>query len=217
LTRKRSSRKSSPASERTRAFYVTRFPANFVIDVFSPDGLNGKRASSSGSSANNLVAEKDILRCLCGLISIGKIGFDHIRQFRENEYFAEALGVDRMSSEATLRRRLEVMSQDPRIHGSLPGCSVRMLRKVGFKPQTISVPGFVGVRIDTDATILDNSDTKKEGVERAYNGISGYAPVCSFLAGGVILGAELRPGIGMSCTRVRLSTTREFGNGHARS
>ena len=145
-------------------------------------------------SANNLVTEKDILRCLCGLISIGKIGFDHIRQFRENEYFAEALGVDRMPSEATLRRRFEVMSQDPRVHGSLPGCSVRMLRKVCFKPQTISVPGFVGVRIDTDATILDNSDTKKEGVERAYNGISGYAPVCSFLAGGIILGAELRPG-----------------------
>lgn len=76
----------------------------------------------------------------------------------------------------------------------MPECSVRMLRKVGFKPQTISVPGFVGVRIDTDATILDNSDTKKEGVERAYNGIAGYAPVCSFLAGGVILGPGLRPG-----------------------
>lgn len=52
-------------------------------------------------SANNLVAEKDILRCLCGLISIGKIGFDHISQFRENDYFTEALGVDRMPSEAT--------------------------------------------------------------------------------------------------------------------
>ena len=145
-------------------------------------------------SANRLVAEKDILRSLCGLISIGKTGFDHIRQHKDDAYFSEALGIMRMPSEATLRHRFEAMSQDRRVHDALPGCSVRMLRKVDFKPQIITVPGFVGVRIDTDATILDNSDTKKEGVERAYNGISGYAPVCSFLAGGLILGAALQPG-----------------------
>ena len=47
---------------------------------------------------------------------------------------------------------------------------------------------------DTDPTILDNSDTKKEGVAKAYNGVEGYAPVCSFLEGGIIVGAMLSPG-----------------------
>lgn len=149
---------------------------------------------SHRESANHLVAEKDILRCLCGLISIGKTGFDHIRPFKEDEYFVKTLGISRMPSEATLRQRFEAMSLDRKVHDALPGCTVRMLKKVDFKPQIISVPGFVGVRIDTDPTILDNSDTKKEGVAKVYNGVSGYAPVCSFLAGGLILGAELRPG-----------------------
>ena len=145
-------------------------------------------------SLNMIVPEKDILRCLAGLIAIGKVGYDHIRQFTNDDFFPKALGVGRMPSEATLRQRFEIMSQDRKIHDALPDCSVRMLRKAGFKPTHVRVEGFTGVRIDTDPTILDNSDTKKQGVERAYNGVVGYAPICSFLEGGFIVGAMLRPG-----------------------
>lgn len=145
-------------------------------------------------SQNTQVAEKDILRCLAGLVSVGKVGFDHIRQFQQEDFFATALGIGRMPSEATLRQRFEAMSQDRKVHDALPDCSAKMLRKVGFKPQLVTVAGFTGVRVDTDPSILDNSDTKKEGVEKAYNGVSGYAPICSFLEGGVVVGAMLRPG-----------------------
>ncbi len=145
-------------------------------------------------SPNHLVAEKDILRCLAGLISIGKVGFDHVRQVSHDEFFAKALDIGRLPSEATLRHRFESMSLDRRVHEALPGCTVQMLRKTDFKPRLINVPGLVAVRVDTDPTILDNSDTRKEGVAKAYNGVDGYAPVCSFLEGGIIVGAMLSPG-----------------------
>ena len=145
-------------------------------------------------SPNYQVAEKDILRSLGGLIGIGKVGFDHVRQFKNSEFFVTALGVGRVPSEATLRQRFEAMSLDRNVHEAMPMCSVRMLRKLDFKPRIVTVPHFVGVRIDTDSTILDNSDTKKEGVAKGYTGILGYAPVCSFLEGGLIVGAKLCPG-----------------------
>ncbi|QLA20670.1 hypothetical protein [Desulfolutivibrio sulfoxidireducens] len=50
------------------------------------------------------------------------------------------------------------------------------------------------MRIDTNSTILDNSDTKKEGVAKGYTGVLGHAPVCSFLEGGLVVGAKLCPG-----------------------
>ena len=160
-----------------------------LMRISDIDSICAKR-----ESPNHQVAEKDILRCLGGLIGIGKVGFDHVRQFKNSEFFATALGVGRVPSEATLRQRFEAMSLDRNVHEAMPMCSVRMLRKLDFKPRIITVPHFVGVRIDTDSTILDNSDTKKEGVAKGYTGILGYAPVCSFLEGGLIVGAKLCPG-----------------------
>ena len=132
-------------------------------------------------SPNYQVAEKDILRCLGGLIGIGKVGFDHVRQFKNSDFFATALGIGRVPSEATLRQRFEAMSLDHDIHDAMPMCSVRMLRKLDFKPQIVTVPHFVGVRIDTDSTILDNSGTKKEAVNRTYQGFDGYTPIAGYL------------------------------------
>ncbi|QLA13167.1 IS1380 family transposase [Desulfolutivibrio sulfodismutans] len=146
-------------------------------------------------SPNYQVAVKDSLRCLGGLLAIGKVGFDHVRQFKDSEFFTTALGVGRrIPSQATLRQRFEAMSRDRNVHDAMPTCSVRMLRKLDFKPRIVSVPSFVGVRIDTDSTILDNSDTKKEGIAKGYSGVLGYAPVCSFLEGGLIVGVKLCPG-----------------------
>ncbi len=89
-----------------------------------------------------------------------------------------------MPSEATLRQRFEAMSHDQIVHDALPMCSTRMLRKLDFNPRIITVPYFVGVRIDTDSTNLDNSDTQKEGIAKGYNGVISFAPVSSSLKAG---------------------------------
>lgn len=146
------------------------------------------------TSRSPLIPDTAILRTVCGLISMGKTCFDHIRQFIGNTFFSKALGIDAMPSEATLRQRFESMSTDRQVHEALPGCTMTLLKAIGYKPPVISVPGFTGVRLDTDGTLLDNSNTKKEGIEKAYNGVVGYSATCTFLEGGLIVGAELHPG-----------------------
>lgn len=38
------------------------------------------------------------------------------------------------------------------------------------------------VALDLDAFTMDNSDTRKEGVARTYQGFDGYAPISAYLA-----------------------------------
>jgi hypothetical protein len=66
-----------------------------------------------------------------------------------------------------------------------------MLKKVNHPVVEVDVPGCCGVRVDTDSSIFDNSQSKKEGVVVGYSGVAGYAPVCSLLEGGIVVDAWL--------------------------
>ena len=140
------------------------------------------------------IHDSDIIKTLCGLVSMGKVGFDHVRLFEEDPFFQDALAISRLPKEAALRQRFESMSKDSRTHEGMLACSVELLHKTQVLPDRLELPGFSGIRIDTDTSIFDNSDSKKEGVEVGYTKIAGYAPICSFLEGGLVVGAELRPG-----------------------
>jgi hypothetical protein len=85
-------------------------------------------------------------------------------------FFASALGIVRMPGEASLRQRFEAMSLDRRVHEDLSGCSIRMLKKVKYQLPKVAVSGFCGVRVDTDSSIFDNSQSRKEGVAVGYTG-----------------------------------------------
>ena len=149
---------------------------------------------SNRNRHRDTVSDADILKAHCGLLSVGKVGFDHIRLFADDLYFMDALGIDHMPKEATLRLRFESMSQDLRTHEDVFGCSIRLLGKTNVLPEPIAISGFSWVRVDTDTSIFDNSNSKKEGVEVGYTKVAGYAPVCSFLEGGFVVGAQLCPG-----------------------
>jgi hypothetical protein len=143
---------------------------------------------------NYKIQDTDILKTFCGMVAVGRVGFEHIHHFEKDDFFAVALGIARVPGEASLRQRFEAMSQDRRVHEDLPECGIRMLRKVKHPVPKVDVPGFCGVRVDTDSSIFDNSQSKKEGVAVGYTGVAGYAPVCSFLEGGLVVGARLCPG-----------------------
>jgi hypothetical protein len=70
--------------------------------------------------------------------------------------------------------------------------NVKMIKAVGVKP----TPTFTGhVVIDVDVSVHDNSQTKKEGVERTYKGIDGYAPMHAYMGEeGYFVNTELREG-----------------------
>jgi hypothetical protein len=144
---------------------------------------------------NQKIQNADIVKVMCGLLATGKTSFDHIHQFdNDKNFFADALRIARMPSEASLRQRIETMSCDHRVHEEIMNCSIRMLKAVNFSIPKVNVPGFCGVRVDTDSSIFDNSQSKKEGVAVGYTGVAGYAPLCSFLEGGIAIGAKLCPG-----------------------
>jgi hypothetical protein len=149
---------------------------------------------SSRNMHKDKIPDADILKTLGGLISVGKVGFDHVRLFSEEPFNMDALGIGRMPKEAALRLRFESMSKDLRTHEDVAACSVNLLRKTGVLPVQVAVSGFSWVRVDTDTSIFDNSNSKKEGVEVGYTKVAGYAPICSFFEGGLVVGAQLCPG-----------------------
>jgi len=106
------------------------------------------------------IHDPDIIKTVCGLIAVGKVGYDHVRLFEEEPFFQEALGIGRMPKEASLRQRLESMSRDASTHEAVLDCAVSLLRKTKALPKRIDLPGFKGYRADTDTTILNNSKTK---------------------------------------------------------
>jgi hypothetical protein len=152
------------------------------------------RVRSSRNLPNYKIKDTDILKAFCGMIAVGKVGFEHIHHFEGDKFFAKALSISRMPGEASLRQRFEVMSMDRRVHEDIAGCGVQVLKRAKYPFTKVEVSGFSGIRVDTDSSIFDNSQSKKEGVVRGYSGVDGYAPVCSFLEGGLVVGAKLCPG-----------------------
>jgi hypothetical protein len=146
---------------------------------------------SNRNLPNYKIPDTDILKILCGMVAVGRVGFEHIHHFGDDDFFAVALGITRMPSEASLRQRFESMSKDRGVHEDLPDCGIRMLKEVRHPVPKVDVPGFCGIRVDTDSSIFDNSQSKKEGVAIGYTGVAGYAPLCSFLEGGIVVGAQL--------------------------
>ena len=74
-------------------------------------------------SPNTIIKDCDILRSVCGLLAQGKTDFDHIRQFSDDEFFPQALGLKRVPSSETLRQRLEKIAQDQKVMDGLKASS----------------------------------------------------------------------------------------------
>ncbi len=136
------------------------------------------------------IAHSDVLRSYIGLLCLGKSDFEAVENVRDDEFFAEALGVSVVPSAVTLRQRL-----DERAELFLPlvnQASVDFLRGVDV-PLTALDSGHVP--LDCDVTPFDNSNSRKEGVSRTYKGHDGYAPMAAYLGReGYCLEFELREG-----------------------
>jgi hypothetical protein len=132
----------------------------------------------------------DILRAYVGLLCIGQSDFEAVTNRREDDYFKQALGINRVPSTETLRQRLDEVAPD--LLPLADACSVEFLKKARA-PITALETGHVP--LDCDVFGMDNSKTKKEGVSRIYNGRDGYAPIAAYLGKeGWCLELELRKG-----------------------
>ena len=131
-----------------------------------------------------------MLSSYVALLCLGKSDFEAISGFREDTFFAEALGLDRVPSEGILRQRMDAHAAHyKRI---VEDATIEFLRRSGtrFTPLDNGL-----MPLDCDVTPLDNSQSKKEGVSRTYKGEDGYAPMASYLGQeGYCLEMELRAG-----------------------
>ena len=136
------------------------------------------------------IAHGDVLASYIGLLCLGKNDFEAIHDQRDEPFFAKALGLDSVPSEATLRHRCDRRAGDYIEH--VRRAAVDFLANAGVEPERLDTGH---VPLDADVTPLDNSQTRKEGVSRTYKGHDGYAPMAAYLGReGYCLEFQLREG-----------------------
>jgi len=125
-----------------------------------------------------------------GLLCTGKSDYDAIENHRQDEFFAQALGLSGVPAASTLRMQLDAQAEDLMPH--VDELSVPLLQQADA-PITPLACGWVPV--DIDVFTLDNSGTRKDGVSRTYAGSDGFAPIAAYVGQeGWCLSLELRDG-----------------------
>jgi hypothetical protein len=131
----------------------------------------------------------DIVKSYLGLLALGKSDFDAIEPFRNDRFFREALRIGKVPSSAWMRQRMERMAAA--LREETDAFSVRLLLRT--EAPVTAINGFAC--LDFDTFVMDNSGTKKEFVDRTYQGVDGYTPIAAYLGNeGWCLALELRPG-----------------------
>jgi len=137
------------------------------------------------------ISNSDVKCSYLGLLCVGKVSFASVEHYRDDEFFMEALGINHLPSEETLRQRLDALASLDVID-DLPKFNTKMLGKYA-NPSPVA--GTSLIPLDFDVTPLDNSGSKKEGVGYTYKGYDGYAPMMGYIgAEGFMLHQQLRYG-----------------------
>ncbi len=128
-----------------------------------------------------------------GLLCQGKTAYEDMREMQEDpSFYCQALRINTIPSAEMTRQRLDYLGLELCAGDVIMEGSAKMLESVGAQP----TPTFTGhVALDIDVSPHDNSKTKKEGVERTYKGVDGYAPIYAYIGEeGYVCNVELREG-----------------------
>lgn len=134
--------------------------------------------------------------CVISYISLlcqGKTSYEDIRELQADTSFScQALHINTIPSAETLRQRMDYLGFEIASSDIIMEESASLLNNQKINP----APTFTGhVPLDIDVSVHDNSQTKKEGVERTYMGVDGYAPIYAYIGEeGYLCNVELREG-----------------------
>ena len=153
---------------------------------------------------SGVISDADIICSWIALLCLGRSDYEAIEEFRKDEFFKTAIGVETVPSSSILRQRIEALSDD--IGEVLREFNTGIIEH-GFREtnrvekqnskttEAVTIEGISYAVVNSDVTVLDNSDSNKEGVEWTYKKCDGYAPMMSYLgASGYMLNNELREG-----------------------
>ncbi len=136
------------------------------------------------------ISTADVLRSCVGLLTLGQSDFEAVTGKRHDPYFRQALGITQVPSAETLRQRCDQHAGPLRV--VVAEATTELVRRA---QASVTALASGHVPLDCDVTPLDNSQTRKEGVSRTYQGYDGYAPMGAYLGReGWCLELELRPG-----------------------
>ena len=114
------------------------------------EGVSPMRSDAMGHA--------NILSSYIALLCLGKSDFEAINGFREDEFFATALGLDQVPSEGTLRQRMDDFAGE--FKPLVEGAAIEFLQRSRAELTPLD-NGLMP--LDCDVTPFDNSRTKKKG------------------------------------------------------
>ncbi|MFN2108066.1 MAG: IS1380 family transposase [Anaerolineae bacterium] len=181
-----------------RRFIITKSEADLTSHAglgLIGMALNERTDLAIGAEAvsplrSDAMPHASMLSSYVALLCLGKSDFEAINGFREDAYFAGALGLDQVPSEGILRQRMDAHAAD--YQRIVEEAAIAFLRRSGARLTALD-NGLMP--LDCDVTPFINSQSKKEGVSRTYKGEDGYAPMAAYLGQeGYCLELELRAG-----------------------
>jgi hypothetical protein len=149
-----------------------------------------KRRANIVAPMRHGIGSGDVVAAYVGLLCQGKTDYEAIENFRDNRFFREALGINDVPSEGTVRQRFDDCAKMLLPEAAVATVDFLMRSRAPVSPLPT---GHVG--LDIDLTTLDNSNSNKEGVSYTYQGYAGYGAMGAYLGvEGWNIGMELREG-----------------------
>jgi hypothetical protein len=141
---------------------------------------------------SGFMCDFDIIKTMIGLISIGKPDFEAIEEYRDDKFFKKCLKLKKVPSCPTLRQRIEEFSDV--VWSIVRSFNLSLLKEM-IEDEHVMINFKKYLIQDNDVTVLNNSNTIKEGVSRTYRGYDGYSPMMSYIGkSGLMLNTVLREG-----------------------
>lgn len=142
------------------------------------------------------ITNKDIFMSYIGILAQGRTEFERADEYRNNQYFKQALDIEKSPSCSILRQRFNAIGD---IESNLKDMK-KLIDETNVEIlQTKNVeltPCYQKcVPLDIDVTPMDNSGSKKEGVSYTYKKVEGFAPIMAYIGTeGYLMRSELREG-----------------------
>lgn len=142
------------------------------------------------------ITNKDIFMSYIGILAQGRTEFERADEYRNNQYFKQALDIEKSPSCSILRQRFnaigEIESNLKDMKKLIDETNVEILQTKNVE----LTPCYQKcVPLDIDVTPMDNSGSKKEGVSYTYKKVEGFAPIMAYIGTeGYLMRSELREG-----------------------
>jgi len=172
------------ASRRTLTSHAGLSIIGQCLEIAGVDSIDSRFPTTLGMRTS------DVIKSYLGLLCLGMSDYNAIENFRRDKPFQQLLTLQKVPSTATLRQWLEKFAAND-LQALTASWSTTLLSLVEA-PITAET---THVCLDIDTFVMDNSNSKKEGVSRTYQKVDGYTPIAAYLGNeGWCLGLELRPG-----------------------